>query len=53
MSEREKNLFAKALEGASDLGDSADESTVLAITASYMAGKEAGKREAARNVVRE
>lgn len=40
-----KALAAAAAEGAA-LANAMDEGTVLAITASYLAGKEAGKREA-------
>lgn len=46
MSEKEKSAFAAVTAGANDLVSAADEGTVLAITASYLAGKEAGKREA-------
>ena len=46
MSETEKKSMAKAVNKSNKLAQAADESTVLAITASYLAGKEAGKREA-------
>lgn len=46
MSEQEKKAIAKATAKSNKLAQAADESTVLAITASYLAGKEAGKREA-------
>ena len=46
MSEKEKRAFAAVTSGANILASSADEGTVLAITASYLAGNEAGKREA-------
>lgn len=46
MSEKEKNAFAAVTAGANELVSAVDEGTVLAITASYLAGKEAGKREA-------
>lgn len=48
MSEKDKVNFAKAVAGANKLAKTADEKTVLALTASYLAGKEAGKREAAK-----
>lgn len=47
MSEKEKTAFAEVVARANELSDSADEGVVLAITASYLAGKEAGKREKA------
>lgn len=46
MSEKEKKAMSKAVSKSNKLAKAADESTVLAITASYLAGKEAGKREA-------
>ena len=46
MSEKEKTAFEPMSEKANRLTDAGYESTVLAITASYLAGKEAGKREA-------
>lgn len=46
MSEKEKAAFAAVMSGASELATKTDESTVLAITASYLAGKAAGRREA-------
>lgn len=46
MSEKEKNALSAATECASSAMSATDEGTVLAITASYLAGKEAGKREA-------
>lgn len=49
MSETEKKAMAKAVNKSNKLAQAADESTVLAITASYLAGKEAGKREAQSN----
>lgn len=49
MSEQEKKAFAKAAAKSNKLVQAADESTVLAITASYLAGKEAGRREAKEN----
>lgn len=45
MSEKEKSAFTAVMAGANDLVNAADEGTVLAITASYLAGKEAGRRE--------
>ena len=48
MSEKEKNAFAPMTENVNRLTDAGYESAVLAITASYLAGKEAGKREAAQ-----
>ena len=45
MSEKEKTAFAEVVARANELSSSADEGVVLAITASYLAGKEAGKRE--------
>ena len=45
MSEKEKAAFAEVVARANELSGSADEGVVLAITASYLAGKEAGKRE--------
>lgn len=49
MSDKEKNAFAAVAAGANNLVNVSDEGTVLAITASYLAGKEAGKREAQEN----
>lgn len=49
MSEKEKSAFAAMATDANDLVSAADEGTVLAITASYLAGKEAGLREAQAN----
>ena len=46
MSEKEKNAFAAITAAANERISAGDEGTVLAITASYLAGKEAGKREA-------
>lgn len=46
MSDSEKKAISKAVNKSNKLAQAADESTVLAITASYLAGKEAGKREA-------
>lgn len=46
MSEKEKIAFEPMSEKANRLTDAGYESAVLAITASYLAGKEAGKREA-------
>ena len=46
MSEKEKTDFEPMSEKANRLTDAGYESAVLAITASYLAGKEAGKREA-------
>lgn len=46
MSEKEKNALKTVSESATALANSGYESAVLAITASYLAGKEAGKREA-------
>lgn len=46
MSEKEKTAFEPMSENANRLTDAGYENTVLAITASYLAGKEAGKREA-------
>lgn len=46
MSEKEKTAFEPMSEKANRLTDAGYESAVLAITASYLAGKEAGKREA-------
>lgn len=45
MSEQEKKAIAKAANKSNKLSEVAGESAVLAITASYLAGKEAGKRE--------
>ena len=49
MSEKEKSAFKSMSEKANRLTNAGYESTVLAITASYLAGKEAGKREASQN----
>ena len=49
MSDKEKKALTKAAVNSGKLVKVADESTVLAITASYLAGKEAGKREAEEN----
>ncbi len=46
MSEQEKNAFAAVAAGANELLSKSDEDTLLAITAGYLAGKEAGRREA-------
>lgn len=46
MSEKEKNAMEAVAAKANTLVSAADEGTILAITASYLAGKEAGKREA-------
>lgn len=46
MSEQEKGAFAAVAAGANDLISKSDEDTLLAITAGYLAGKEAGRREA-------
>ena len=48
MSEKEKNAFEPMSEKANRLTNAGCEGAVLAITASYLAGKEAGKREAAQ-----
>lgn len=48
MSEKEKTAFAPMTEKVNRLTDAGCEGAVLAITASYLAGKEAGKREAAQ-----
>lgn len=46
MPEKEKIAFESLSASANPLSDAGYENTVLAITASYLAGKEAGKREA-------
>lgn len=46
MSEKEKTAFQSLSESTNPLSGAGYECAVLAITASYMAGKEAGKREA-------
>lgn len=46
MSENEKNAFAAVAASANNLISKSDEDTLLAITAGYLAGKEAGRREA-------
>lgn len=46
MSEKEKTAFSGLADVTNLLLGDKDEGTVLAITASYLAGKEAGKREA-------
>lgn len=46
MSEQEKGTFAAVAAGANDLITKSDKDTLLAITAGYRAGKEAGRREA-------
>lgn len=46
MPDRDMNALAAATAEGSALANAMDEGTVLAITASYLAGKEAGKREA-------
>lgn len=48
MSEKEKTAFEPMSEKVNRLTDAGCEGAVLAITASYLAGKEAGKREAAQ-----
>lgn len=45
MSEKEKTAFEAVSTVANELVSATDEGTVLAITASYLAGKEAGRRE--------
>lgn len=49
MSEKEKSTFEALSANANSLSSAGYESAVLAITASYLAGKEAGKREASQN----
>ena len=49
MSEKEKSAFEALSANANPLSSAGYESAVLAITASYLAGKEAGKREASQN----
>lgn len=46
MPDRDMKALAAATAEANTLANAMDEGTVLAITASYLAGKEAGKREA-------
>ena len=46
MSDNEKNLLTGLADATNLFKDEFSEGTVLAITASYLAGKEAGKREA-------
>lgn len=46
MSEMEKKAMVKCAEDANALTSAADEGMVLALAASYLAGKEAGRREA-------
>ena len=53
MSDRDLNALAEATAEGSALASVMDEGTVLAITASYLAGKEAGKREAKESGARE
>lgn len=48
MSEKDQTAFVPMSEKANRLADAGYENAVLAITASYLAGKEAGKREAAQ-----
>ena len=49
MSEKEKSAFEALSANANPLSSAGYESAVLAITASYLAGKEAGKREASQS----
>lgn len=49
MSEKEKAVFDAMTTKVNHLTDSGYEGTILAITASYLAGKEAGKREAQKS----
>lgn len=49
MSEKEKSAFEALSANANSLSSAGYESAVLAITASYLAGKEAGKREASQS----
>lgn len=49
MSENEKTAFAPMSHEASRMTDAGYEGAILAITASYLAGKEAGKREAEKS----
>ena len=46
MSDKETNSFSALADATKLFMSEADEGTVWAITASYLAGKEAGKREA-------
>ena len=46
MLEEEKTAFEILTPGVNKLISAADEGAVLAITASYLAGKEAGRKEA-------
>ena len=46
MSEKEKDAFAAVAAGANEFITKSDEDTLLAITQAYIAGKEAGRREA-------
>lgn len=46
MSEKEKTSFSAIADATNLFLGESDEGTVLAITASYLAGKEAGRREA-------
>lgn len=46
MSEMEKKAMVKCAEDANALTSAADEGMVLALAASYLAGKKAGLREA-------
>lgn len=46
MSEKEMTAFGLTAESANKALTTTDENTILAITSAYLAGKEAGKREA-------
>lgn len=46
MSKEEMKAFAPTAESANKALSTTDENTILAITSAYLAGKEAGKREA-------
>lgn len=48
MSEKEKSAFDGMTSSVNALAEAGHEGMVLAITASYLAGKEAGKREASK-----
>lgn len=51
MSETEKAALSAVASGVNGYVSAADESTILAITAGYLAGKEAGKKAAIKEKV--
>lgn len=46
MAENEKNALAELMEDTNKALEAMSEGTILAVTAGYLAGKEAGRKEA-------